>query len=403
MQTPERILELIKKFQEGSLTHDERAILDNWYQSFDQEDIDLSHSGFTHPHQIAQRIQYRLENSIRTRAEQTEEEEEELIRPLPFFQRYRTAIGVAAIFLVLAFSAIIWLLPNGQNPPIAAMPPKPPVPPNDLAPGGNKAILTLDDGSTVVLDNAQNGVIGEQGVTNVQKLENGQVAYTLKNNQGFLPVNKVYYNTITTPRGGEYQITLADGSRVWLNAASSIRFPTVFIGTNREVEITGEAYFEVAHNERLPFIVHTGRSAIEVLGTSFNVNAYEDENVLSTSLVEGSVKIRIPNQAEPQLLKPGQQARLNRSGKLNLVNDANMEEVLAWKNGLFIFNSSDLRSIMRQISRWYDVDIMYKGDVDMRFTGQITRNDNVSKVFEKLELTEELRFRVDNGKIIVSR
>lgn len=393
MQIPENILELIQKYQEGSLTNDERAILDNWYQSFEEEDIDLSDSGLTHPRELSLRIRSRIEVSIR------EENALEATAPVSFFKRYRIPAVAAVLLLVVSAGLYLYLSASEPAAPLVQQS-KPVLPPNDLAPGGNKALLTLDDGSTVVLDHVQNGLISEQGIAQVQKLENGQVAYQL---QGQQTGAKVYYNTISTPRGGEYQITLSDGTRVWLNAASSIRFPTIFIGAKRSVEITGEVYFEVAHNEHLPFVVATRGSSIEVLGTSFNVNAYEDEEQMSTSLIEGSVRIVPAQGGTPQVLRPGQQARVTATGKLRILNNMDTEEVLGWKNGLFVFNSTDLRSIMRQISRWYDIDIKYNGNVDMHFTGQITRNDNVSKVFEKLELTGELRFRVENDQIIVSR
>lgn len=394
MQIPESILELIQKYQEGSLTNDERTILDNWYQSFEEEVIDLSDSGLTHPRELSLRIRSRIASSIR------EESATDATAPVSFFKRYRIPAAAAVLLLVVLAGFYLYLSVSEPSTPVMVQKERPAVPPNDLAPGGNKAMLTLDDGSTIILDNTQIGLISEQGNAQVQKLDNGQVAYQL---QGQQTGAKVFYNTISTPRGGEYQITLSDGTKVWLNAASSIRFPTIFIGPKRAVEITGEAYFEVSHNEHLPFEVATRGTSIEVLGTSFNVNAYEDEQHVSTSLIEGSVRIITKNGGAPQLLRPGQQARVNQTGKLSVLNNMDVEEVLGWKNGLFVFKSNDLHSIMRQISRWYDIDIKYNGNVDMRFTGQITRNDNVSKVFEKLELTGELRFRVENDHIIVSR
>ncbi len=391
MQIPEKILVLIQKYQEGSLTDDERALLDDWYQSFSQETTDLSASGYANSDELSRQISAKLEATIRARQPQERS----------LYRRMRLP-AVAAMLILLLSMGVFWYWQSAKPSPLIAAKPVKLV--NDLAPGGNKATLVLDDGSVILLDSARNGILGEQGVSSLEKKNGGSITYSL-NQDAMAASAKVYYNTITTPRGGEFQVTLSDGTKVWLNAASSIRFPTSFHGDTRSVHITGEVYFEVAHNAQQPFIVQAGQSAIEVLGTHFNVNAYDDENHIKTSLLEGSVKISVPGQSagRPQLLKPGEQALVSRNGQIQLTKDMDPEEVLGWKNGLFVFKSTDLRTIMRQLSRWYDVDIQYQGNVDMRFTGQITRNNNVSKVFEKLELTGELRFRVEGNKIIVSR
>jgi ferric-dicitrate binding protein FerR (iron transport regulator) len=214
-----------------------------------------------------------------------------------------------------------------------------------------------------------------------------------------------FYNTITTPRGGQYQVTLSDGTKVWLNAASSIRFPVLFTGNERKVEITGEAYFEVAKNVSKPFKVKTISSEVEVLGTHFNVNAYDDEAVAKTTLLEGLVKVSVPQtggKLAARFLQPGQQSGITKDGRISVLNNADTEEAVAWKNGRFQFRSADLKSILRQISRWYDVDVVYKGNVDLHFTGQLTRDDYVSKVFDKLALTGEVHFKIEGKKIIVS-
>ena len=187
-----------------------------------------------------------------------------------------------------------------------------------------------------------------------------------------------------------------------MNAASSIRFPVVFGGAERTVTITGEAYFEVTKNAAMPFKVKTNTSEVEVLGTHFNVNAYDDETAVKTTLLEGAVKIAATGNATVKYLQPGQQSVINKEGRINIVDHADTEEAMAWLNGHFQFKSSDLRSILRQISRWYDVDIVYSGNVNLHFTGQLTRNENASKVFEALALTNEVHFKIDGKKIIVS-
>jgi ferric-dicitrate binding protein FerR (iron transport regulator) len=193
---------------------------------------------------------------------------------------------------------------------------------------------------------------------------------------------------------------------VWLNAASSIRFPVVFSGSERRVEITGEAYFEVAKNREMPFKVTAASSEIEVLGTHFNVNAYTDEPSMKTTLLEGAVKVSVPGTGGNRVtryLKPGQQAGVRKDGKISVLDGADLEETVAWKNGRFQFNGTDLKTILRQIARWYDVDIVYKADVDLHCTGQLTRNENVSKVFEKLALTEAVHIQIEGKKITISK
>lgn len=264
----------------------------------------------------------------------------------------------------------------------------------DVAPGGTKAILQLADGSSIVLDSTNNGNIANQGQTKIIKID-GQLAY---NSAG---TNKeILYNTITTPRGGQYQLILADGSKVWLNAASSLHFPTNFTGKERKVTLTGEGYFEVAKNADMPFKVDVaGKGEVEVLGTHFNVNAYEDEDVMKATLLEGSVKVINGNKAV--LIEPGQQATINEVSNLITINKSvNLEEVVAWKNGLFQFDDTNIKEVMWQIGRWYDLDIVFKGNVpDKRITGKIYRNVNVSNV---LKLMEALKIHIEiEGKTII--
>ena len=265
---------------------------------------------------------------------------------------------------------------------------------NDVSPGGNKAILTLADGSTIVLDEAQNGELAQQGNSKIIKLD-GKLSYD--------PVNKnpkeVVYNTISTPNGGQYQLELADGSLVWLNATSSIRFPTTFIGKERRIEITGEAYFEIAKNREMPFIVAVNGAEVQVLGTHFNINAYNDEDNVRTTLLEGSVKFVSGDNSN--ILKPGQQFQLAKNGAFNVANDVNVDEVVAWKNGLFAFENATIEKVMRQFSRWYDVEIEYRGKTDDLFIAEMRRNIKLSDALKALELTGKVKFDIEGKKIIV--
>jgi ferric-dicitrate binding protein FerR (iron transport regulator) len=275
---------------------------------------------------------------------------------------------------------------------------------NDVLPGKEKAILTLADGSTVSLDDAKNGTLTQQGTTKVLKLD-GKLSYEASGGK-LSATNQIPYNSIATPRGGQYQVVLPDGSRVWLNAASSLRFPTAFSGKERRVEVRGEAYFEVAKNASMPFTVAilsaAGGSEVQVLGTHFNINAYDDDALLKTTLLEGSVKF--VNGDEAMVLNPGEQSQLARNGQLNISDRIDVSEVMAWKNGLFHFEGSDITTVMKQLSRWYDVDIVYgEKMVPDLFHAEIPRNTNLSDVLKALALTGKVEFKVEDKKIIVNQ
>jgi len=273
---------------------------------------------------------------------------------------------------------------------------------NDILPGGNKALLTLADGSTIILDSAQNGTLSNQGNIKIIKLDDGQLAYDKSAVSGS---TEVLYNTISTPKGGQYQLTLSDGSKVWLNAASSLRFPATFSGNERKVELTGEGYFEVAHNPSKPFIVTKNNVEIKVLGTHFNVNAYDDEDVIKTTLLEGSVKVTKGNKST--LITPGEQAIVSNSStttfSINVKKDVDLDEAVAWKNGKFIFQDADIKSIMRQLEHWYDVSVIYddKEVTNEEFVGSISRNVNISQILQMLEKTGAVKFEITGRTVIV--
>ena len=267
---------------------------------------------------------------------------------------------------------------------------------HDAAPGGNKATLTLSDGSQISLTDAGNGQLAEQSGVRITKNADGQLVYSIVPSD----TKELAYNTISTPRGGVYQINLPDGTSVWLNAASSIKFPTTFAHlSQRQVELRGEAYFEVAKNKKLPFIVSTGQQQVEVLGTHFNINSYEDEEEVKTTLLEGSVKVSAGN---VMFLKPGQQATSSvRSGGKVKVGPANIEQAMAWKNGFFHFEKENLHSVLRQLARWYDVEVVYQIDrPDDEFVGDIPRGVKLSEVLKILEF-EGTHFRIEGRKLFV--
>lgn len=307
----------------------------------------------------------------------------------------REAWWWAAAGLLLSIGSLTFLFINQKQEPLQANTKVHEQLENDLAPGGNKAVLTLSNGVTIILDTAQNGELARQGNTQVIKMDNGQLAY----NSGNSSATQLLYNTLTTPTGGQYKLVLPDGTEVWLNAASSISYPTAFAGTERNVTLAGEAYFEVAKNATMPFKVQVNEMKVEVLGTHFNINAYNDEPDIKTTLLEGSVKLS--NDNTNRLLQPGQQGRLNKSGAIAILENANTEEAVAWKNGVFQFDDADIKTVMRQIARWYDVEVEFKGNINAgKFVGAIPRNSNISEVFKILELSN-VHFKLEGKKIIV--
>jgi ferric-dicitrate binding protein FerR (iron transport regulator) len=259
----------------------------------------------------------------------------------------------------------------------------------DILPGSNKALLTLSDGTTITLDSAASGAIAQQGSSSIIKTPAGEIVYNAKG----LPGGEVMMNTMSTPRGGQYRLTLPDGTTVWLNAASSITFPAAFTGNDRKVKVTGEVYMEVVKNDKMPFRVDVdGRTAVEVLGTSFNINSYTDEGAIVTTLIEGKVRvlpgnIAVSASAERQsaTLRPGQQAfQPNNTTTVNISNNANMEQVLAWKNGIFSFTGKSFPSAMKDIERWYDIQVSYEGAIPtIKLKGEMDRG---------VQLTDLIRF-----------
>lgn len=267
---------------------------------------------------------------------------------------------------------------------------------DDVRPGTSKAVLHLADGTVVTLDSAGNQVIRQGGTTINQ--QNGQLHYNANNPD----VAAVSFNTLATPRGGQYSVTLPDGSKVWLNSASSLRFPTAFTGMERKVELTGEAYFEVAKNAKQPFkVALEDKTVIEVLGTHFNVNAYKDEKAVATTLLEGAV--RLTNGKERITIKPGERAQLQEGGTKFMIDRPDVDRVVAWKNGFFQFNGDNITVIMKQLSRWYDIEPVYAGNMKMKdYSGYISRNSNISEVLKMLELTNEIKFKVEGRKVTVN-
>lgn len=278
-----------------------------------------------------------------------------------------------------------------------------------IQPGGNKATLTLADGSKISLTDATNGIIAKQAGINITKTHKGELIYTVSDK---VNSRKNIYNTIETPRGGQYQINLPDGTKVWLNAESVLKYPAAFNGSERMVELQGEAYFEVAkqngkNGKRIPFKVKTeiaaGRNQeLEVLGTHFNINAYRNEPSNKTTLLEGSVRIKNLQSNISSLLKPGQQSIISASSPSVLVKEVDAEEIVAWKDGVFSFNEEDLQTIMNKVSRWYNVEVDYRGNkINKTFGGRISRFNSVNEVLDMLQTTGSVHFKIEGRRILV--
>jgi len=309
--------------------------------------------------------------------------------------------AAAAAILVAVLSGAYYFINYKPAPLIAAEKKARPGFTVDIAPGGNKAILQLADSTSIVLDNTGTGLLAQQGNTKVLQLDNGQLTYNTAsgNNSAML------YNTVSTPRGGQYQVVLPDGSRVWLNAASSLRFPTAFAGKERSVTLTGEAYFEIAHNKTMPFKVRVNEVEVDVLGTHFDVMSYKDEAMTSTTLLEGAVRVSsllaAGDAGHGLLIRPGEQASIRQNASVFTVHEADIESVVAWKNGLFQFSSADIQTIMRQIERWFDVNVHYQGPVpDGHYSGTVGRNTSLLTVLKILE-ESGVKFKLEGNELTV--
>jgi len=344
-------------------------------------------------------------NEINAAIEEDMNEEIAALDADPLVHPYKKKISwykylVAAMILMAITAGVFYLYPSKPNTQAKVSKAI-----NDILPGKNMAYLTLSNGKKVILNNLSNGVILQEGDVNITKAASGQIVYT-GTDKTDLPNTDNAFNLIETPTGGQYQVVLPDGTRLWLNAASSLKYPTSFKGAkNRKVELTGEAYFEVAKNKAQPFIVKTNSQEVQVLGTHFNINSYADEPEVKTTLLEGSVRVTamdINGQRKAErILKPGQQCVLT-DAAINIKN-VDTDEAVAWKNGQFMFTSEPLTAIMRKVSRWYNVEVDYKGTTaNKKFTGTVSRYSNVSEVLQTLELTNGVHFKLNGRKITVT-
>jgi ferric-dicitrate binding protein FerR (iron transport regulator) len=390
MHENQPVAELIEKYQRGILSDAEKKA---FFQLFERDDLApeveeylwqnyLQHAETAAwPDEFRERFAERMVRRIIQSPQPA--------RTVPFLQRHWWRYA-AAVVLVSAATAAFFSSYFRNRPmvtPATSIQAQ-------VSPGSTGAVLTLADGTQVVLDSLGNGVVAAQQGTNVV-LNNGQLQYHTTDNH-----LQASYNTLEIPRGRQFQLVLPDGSKVWLNAASSIRYPTVFTGKDRIVEISGEAFFEVQKDNAKPFMVRLNNSIIEVLGTSFNVNAYEQENAVKTTLVEGALRVNANNSR--QTIRPGQQAQVYADAPVRVMNTIDVSQVTAWKNGYFDFNDVDLPVMMRQLERWYDITVVYEGKVpDVTFKGKMDRNVQLSDVVSFLK-NFGINANLQDRKLVIS-
>ena len=379
--------ELLRKYLSGTASPGEKDKVEQWYESFEEK-------------KPADSIPEKNIVDVKAKIYQRIQQELQLTNPvIPLYKRRAFLVSAAAVFfLVIAGTGLFFFdNRNGKDKPNTSLPKD--AHKNDVAPPVSiKATLTLADGRKIELDSSGKGVLAVQGKTNVTKKDDGLIAYT-----GDAADTKITYNTLSVPRGSKpMKLLLTDETEVWLNVASSITYPTSFTGKERRVEITGEVYFEVAKNKSMPFIVKKANcdAEIKVLGTHFNVKAYDDEDAMKITLLEGSVDVSELD--KHNVLLPGQQA-IVANKKINVLNSVDLEEVMAWKNGRFYFDGANIKSIMRQVEKWYNVDIVYGSDIPYSFVAKISRNVNVSELFRILQLTELVHFKIEGNKITVMK
>lgn len=382
MEEQKYLQKLAEKWKDGTITPAEQNEFNQWYDSFDDsilEDPAAAESLPALKDRLYAQILKQENISIGQRGPSS--------KPISF---WISVAAAAAIFLAIG-TALIFLPPSKTNNNEMLSKHQ-----TDFKPGGQKATLTLANGHTVELNNSNDAEIAEQSGVSISKSKNGLLVYKV---HGFKNPNsnQQEFNTVSTPIGGNYQIELPDGSKIWLNASSSIRFPASFEGLKeRKVELNGEAYFEVAKDKNKPFKVSGKQQEVLVLGTHFNVNAYSNEESAKTTLLEGAVMMR-NDKGQAAQLKPGQQASFK--GSQWSIQNVNTTEVIAWQKGNFVFNEESLSSILRQLERWYGVQVDYSQVPDLKFSGVISKSAYLSKVLKMLELTGNIHLKLEGSTI----
>lgn len=386
---------IIRSLEGEQLSAEERQVLDAWLNASPQNRVLFSQ--LTDPVYVREELEkmysYNMEDGWqKLQAKYTGAENLVAIQQP---RRWKYWIAAAVILFAIAGAALFFVyIPRNQKQLADHTTVKPAA--DVAAPGISKATITLQDGTRIAVDSTAIGNMALQGKTIIRKTAEGQILYAAGDKAGA----ETQFNTLTNPRGSRVvQLTLSDGTKLWLNAESEIRYPVAFTGKQREVSVEGEVYFEVAKDPAKHFIVTSNGVTVQVTGTHFNVNAYKDEASLKVTLLEGAVKVSKENNTVN--LSPGEQAQVNNDIRID--RQADIEQVMAWKNGLFIFNGTDIYTTMRQLSRWYDVDVKFKENITERFYGDISRGKNISVVLGILETTGSVHFKTTGNMIEVSK
>ncbi|MET6996418.1 FecR domain-containing protein [Chitinophaga defluvii] len=391
MEDQPDISSLAEKWLNGTITPAEKQQFEDWYNRQPGLSIEWLKD------ETADELRKKIFLSIISRLETTPAIPEEApVIDMPRRSKWRQRVSVAAAVLMLLGSTVIYFYISNNKTTTRQMPVAG-ISTGAIMTGKTKATLTLSDGTVIQLDSMKTDQIVLQGSTSVYKNEDGEIVYEPGSNE-----TGELYNTLTIPRGsGLSSVMLSDGSKVWLNVESTLRFPVAFSSKERKVRVTGEAYFEVSKDASRKFLVETEGATTEVLGTHFNVNTYEKPEEVLVTLLEGAVRVSNPA-AQEQLLQPGQQAEVKPVGIILLNKMPDLEAVMAWKHGLFKMDNSDVHTVMAQLARWYDVEVRFEKDLeDIRFSGTISRNTDLAKVLEMLSMTKEVRFRQEGEKIVV--
>lgn len=371
---------LAGKWLEGTITPEEQELFDNWYEKQPESKIFL---------QTPEGDEDAFREKLMARIRATTARQQKVHRVKWWITRVAAA---AIIILALGIGYFSWQHEPATQKISAQIT-------YDLDPGGNKAMLTLADGRKILLDSARTGQLASLGGSQIIQLGSGRLAFQASGTRGINSPTGI--NTLKTPNGGQYQIKLPDGTQVWLNAGSSLAFPSAFNGSTREVNITGEAYFEVVHDAKKPFIVRAGKTVIRDIGTRFNVMAYGDESVQKVTLQQGAVEVSQQGNNQKQLLKPGQQIQIASTGKFTLIKQMDADAAILWKEGRFNFQDASLQEVMRQLARWYDVEVVYENGIpDLEFIGQVQRNLPLSEVLKGLKMSG-VHFRLEQGRRLI--
>ena len=384
---------IIRRLEGEQLSEQEQQVLDEWLKASPQNPVFLSQ--LSDPLYVKEELEkmysYNIEDGWQNLISKYDTEEN--VVAIQKYRNWKYWIAAAVVLFAIAGAALLFINFPARQKPIENQ--NTVITATDVAaPAITKATITLQDGTRIAVDSINIGNMAMQGKTIIQKTADGQIQYTADDKV----ISETQYNRLTNPRGSRVvQLTLSDGTKVWLNAESEIRYPVAFNENQREVEIEGEVYFEVAKDPAKPFIVQSNGTTVQVTGTHFNINAYKDEASLDVTLLEGSVKVSKANHSVN--LTPVEQAKV--SNDIQIHRQVNTEEVMAWKNGLFIFNGTDIYTTMRQLSRWYDVDVKFNENITERFYGDISREKNISGVLTMLETTGSVHFKTSGNMIEV--